>query len=239
MPLRSVYSLLGVLIGFACVFPLLFKREKKPVRDAEFLLQQAQIQMRDAQAKNRARAVEVITQKNNLQALVDQTQKRVDRLTERAESVDPTVDGNVQRDFLAERGKLQISLAEMQAALATAVGAAEAVKIAMRREEEFVRLKVTEALVLKAQERQAQIEIAFAKSIMAETTNLGTGLFVQAREKVQHKAAQRDLIMQIAQTVETLNAAAEEADGEVSRQKLIETRDALRQSALNKALWKN
>ena len=77
---RTTYSLLGVLAGFACVFPLLVKREKKmPGSSAEVLLQNAQEQMREAQAKNRERAVQAITQKNNLQALADQTEKRVSR----------------------------------------------------------------------------------------------------------------------------------------------------------------
>jgi phage shock protein A len=239
---RSTYSLLGVLAGFACVFPLLVKREKKPLSSsADALLEQAQQQMREAQAKNRGRAVQAITQKNNLQALVDQTQKRIDKLTERAESADFTVERETQRSLLAERDKLQASLAEMQAGLATAIGAAEAVKAAMRREEEFVRLKVTEALTLKATEKQAQIETAIAKSRMALTTNLATDLFVQAREKIKQTAAQRDVIVQIGKTVEVLDAAVEEAanaGNEPMRQRLAANRDALRASALNASLWK-
>ena len=73
------------------------------------------------------------------------------------------------------------------------------------------------------------------------TTNLATDLFVQAREKIQQTKAQRDLITQIAQTVETLDAAAQEAEAagnETLRRKLIASRDALRDSALNAALWK-
>jgi len=70
MPPRSTYSLIGVLAGFACVFSLLVKREKKmPGSSADALLEQAQAQMREAQAKNRERAVQAITQKNNLEAL--------------------------------------------------------------------------------------------------------------------------------------------------------------------------
>ena len=42
----------------------------------------------------------------------------------------------------------------------------------MRREEERIRAMTTEALALKAQEKQAQIETAIAKSQMALTTNL-------------------------------------------------------------------
>ncbi len=235
---RSFQSLVGVLLGFFCVFPLLFKREKKPIRDAEFLLQQAQDQMREAQAKNRARAVEIITQKNNLQALADQTEKMAARLTERSEVAE---DAEAVRSILAERDKYQQTLIGVQASLATATETTENVKVAMRREEQRIRAMIAEALALKAQERQAQIEIAIAKSKMAMTTNLATDLFVQARKKTRQTKAQRDLITQIAQTVETLDAAAQEAEAagnEVLHQKLVASRDALRDSALSAALWK-
>ena len=239
MPPRSYPSLLGVLLGFFCVFPLLVKREKKvPVLTSEVLLRQAQEQMREAQAKNRARAVEVITQKNNLQALTDQTQKMVDRLTERAEAAELPDD---RQDFLAERDTAQKTLAQVQKSLETAVATTEIVKLAMRREEERVRAMTAEALALGAVEKQAKIEIALAKGRLALITNLATDLFVQAREKIQQTKAQRDLITQIVQTVETLNTAAQEAKAtgnETLHQKLTASRDALRDSALNAALWK-
>lgn len=102
---RFHQSLFGVTFGLLCVLPLLVKREKKPpARNAEVLLEQAQQQMREAQAKNRARAVAVITQKNNLQALADQMQKRIGHLTERSESADSEED---RLDLLRERDEHQ------------------------------------------------------------------------------------------------------------------------------------
>lgn len=239
MPPRPFPPLLGVLLGFLCVFPLLVKREKKaPVLTSEVLLRQAQSQMREAQAKNRDRAVQAITQKNNLQALADQSQKMVNRLTEKAEAAEWPDD---RQDFLAERDKLQKSLPGLQASLATAIVSVEVVKLAMRREEERVRAMTAEALALRAEEKQAKIEIALAKGSLAMTTNLATDLFGQAREKIQQTKAQRDLITQIVQSVETLDAAAQEAEAagnEPLHQKLIASRDALRDRALNAALWK-
>ncbi len=236
---RSCPSLLGVLFGFFCVFPLLIKREKKaPILTSELLLQQAQEQMREAQAKNRERAVQAITQKNNLQALLDQTRKTVDRLTRQAEA---SSEEEVVEERLAERDKYQETLVQLEVSLATATATTETVKVAMRREEERIRAMTAEALALKAEEKQAQIETAIAKSRLAMTTNLATDLFVQAREKIRLTKAQRDLITQIAQTVETLGAAAQEAEAagnEDLRQRLVATRDALRDSALNAALWK-
>ena len=237
---RSTYSLLGVVAGFVCAFPLLVKREKKmPDSSAEVLLQKAQAQMREAQAKNRERAVAAITQKNNLQALADQTQKMVTRLTERSEAAE---DAEAIKNLLLERDKYQQTLIGVQASLAAAIETTEAVKIAMRREEERIRAMTAEALALKAEEKQAQIETAIAKSKMALTTNLATDLFVQAREKIKQTAAQRDVIVQIEKTVEVLDGAVEEAASagdEPRRQRLAAARDALRASALNASLWKS
>ena len=85
MPTEPNRPLVGVLLGFACVF-LFVKREKKPPADtAEALLEAAQQEMREAQAKNRERAVQAITQKNHLQALADQTQKMVNNLQAKAQ----------------------------------------------------------------------------------------------------------------------------------------------------------
>ena len=55
------------------------------LEDPEILLAQAQQEMREAQAKNRERAVQAITAKNNLQAEVDKTQKMVNNLQAKAE----------------------------------------------------------------------------------------------------------------------------------------------------------
>jgi len=87
MPPEPNRPLVGVLLGFACVFFLFVKREEKktPRDDAEALLERAQQQMHEAQAKNRERAVQAITHKNNLQALVDQSQKMVNNLQAKAE----------------------------------------------------------------------------------------------------------------------------------------------------------
>ncbi len=239
VPVLGGLAVLGVLLGFFCIFPLLVRREKKPPKiTSETLLQQAQQQMREAQAKSREWAVQTITQKNNLQALVDQTQKRIDRLTEKAEATE-TPDN--RQEFFAERDKLQKSLPGLQESLALANTTVEAVKTVMRREEERIRALTAEALALGAVEKQAKIEIALAKGNLAMTTNLATDLFVQAREKIRQTKTQRDLIAQIVQTVETLDTAAQEAEAAgnaASHQKLTAARDALRDSALNAALWK-
>ena len=135
-------SFLGVLVGAAWTFLLFARRGKPPQADAaELLLQQATRQMKEAQAENRERAVQAITQKNNLQAIVDQTRKRVEELEARAQAAREEGDAEREGDLRAERDKYRETLTQVEASLGNAVVTTEAVKTAMRQEEERIRLK--------------------------------------------------------------------------------------------------
>ena len=234
--------LLGVLLGFACVFFLFVKREERrpPVDDAELLLQSAQQQMREAQAENRERAVQAITQKNNLQAMVDQMQRMVSRIEEQAETASQAGDTERQQDLLSERGQSLLTLTQTQASLTAAIETTEAVKTAMRREEEAIRARTAQALAMKAQHRQAQIEFLIEKSRLGMTTTKASDLFERAQAKIQQAQARRDLMARIRQATEALEEAAEAAerggDAALSRRLLLE-RDGLKRAALDPKLW--
>ncbi len=234
-------SFLGVVLGFTCVFLLFVKRRPKPVvDDAEALLQHAQSQMREAQAKNRERAVHAITQKNNLQALADQTQKIVDNLQSNAETALKNGDPDTAERLYAEREMYQATLAGTQSSLQTAIEVAEAVKTTMRQDEERVRAQTAQALSMKAQHRQAQIEFAIEKSRLGMTTTEAGELFKRAQSKIQQAQARRDILAQIRKTVEVLEAAAETAarnGDEKLRRQLLSERDELKKAALNPKLW--
>lgn len=234
-------SFLGVVLGFTCVFLLFVKRHPKPiVDDAEVLLQHAQSQMRESQAKNRERAVQAITQKNHLQALVDQTQKMVDNLRSKAQKAHDEGDVGLERQLTVEQNRYQQSLDRMKTGLQGAIEVAEAVKIAMRREEEQIRAKTAEALTMKSLYKQAQIEFEIEKSRLGMTTTKAGEWFERAQAKIQHAQARRDFMAQIRKTIEVLEVAAEEAahkgDAASSRQ-LLSERDGLKKAALNPKLW--
>ena len=143
--------LVGVFLGFACVFFLFVRRVEKPrADDAEAILQQAFAEMQEMQTRNRDRAVSAITQKN-LQALVAQMERMVARLEERAQAAGQVGDAEREQDLLAERGQSLLTLAQTQASLQGAIEMTEAVKTAMRREEEAIRSQTAEALTMKAQ----------------------------------------------------------------------------------------
>jgi len=233
--------LVGVLLGFACIFFLFAKRDKKPPQDdAEMMLQRAWQQMREMQEKNRERTVQVITQKNNLQALVARMEQMVARLEEQARAAGKEGDAEREQALLAERGQSLLTLAQTQASLQRAIEMTEAVKTAMRREEDAIRARTAQALAMKAQYKQAQIEFEIEKSRLGMTTSYASDLFERAQAKIQQAQARRDLMARIRKAAEVLQEAAEAAgrsgDAALSR-RLLSERDDLRRAALNPRLW--
>ena len=242
MPTEPNRPLLGVLLGFACVFFLFVKREEKkpPVDDAEMLLEHAQQQMREAQARNRERTVQAITQKNNLQALFDQTQKMVNNLRAKADKAHAEGDIGLERQLRAEQERYQRSVQQMETSLRRAIETTEAVKTAMRGEEEAIRARTVQALAMKTFYKQAQIEFEIEKNKLGMTTTKVGDLFERAQAKIQSAQARRDLMARIRKAAEVLEAAAEEAarkgDAALSR-RLLSERDGLKTAALDPKLW--
>ncbi len=154
------------------------------LEDPEVLLSQAQQEMREAQAKNRERAVQAITQKNNLQALVEQTQKTVDNLQAKAELALKNGDRDLARQLLVEKGQYETTLQTTKASLQTALDTTETIKVAMRREEERIRAKTAQALAMKAQWKQSQIEISMNKALEGMTADGSDHAFERAASKI-------------------------------------------------------
>jgi len=160
------------------------------LEDPEILLQQAQQEMREAQAKNRERAVQAITQKNNLQALVDQTQKMVDNLGAKAEIALKNGDRELARQLLVEKGQYDGTLTSTKASLQQALETTEAVKTAMRREEERIRAKTAQALSMKAQWKQAQIENSMNKALEGMSADGTDQAFERAAAKISNASSE-------------------------------------------------
>jgi len=137
--------------------PSVIAPEPTPEDDPDVLLMQALQGMRETQAKNRERAVQAITAKNNLQVSVDQTEKIVNNLRAKADKA--SLEGNqpLADELRAEKVAYEASLADMTASLASANETVERVKVAIRREEERVRTRTARAMALKAQWKQHQI----------------------------------------------------------------------------------
>lgn len=132
--------------------------------DPELLLTEAQRQMREAHQRNRERAVQAITQKNNLLQMVDEYRRKIAQLQEKAAQAEATGRSIEAIKLRDEAMAVELSLRSVEESLRQAVETVEAVKVAMRHEEESVRRKTQETLHLKAQWRLIQAEQALAKS---------------------------------------------------------------------------
>jgi phage shock protein A len=126
--------------------------------DPEFLLSEAQRQMREVHARNRERAVQAITQKNNLQFMLDDARAKMEAM--RAHLIAAEVQGDATSASLyrAEVQQWEQCVRDLEENYAKAVSATEAVKEAIRTEEETIRRKTSEAMSLQAQWRLVQVE---------------------------------------------------------------------------------
>jgi phage shock protein A len=152
----------------------------------ELLLEQAQVEMREVHARNRERAVQAITQKNQLQGMVDDYQKKVDTLQAKAELALKRGDRDLALQLLKEKQSVEVALQTTRQSLEQAIETSEAVKKAIKQEEERIRQKTAEALALKAQWKNAQIQIEMDKALEGIQGIDGMDQsFTRAQEKIK------------------------------------------------------
>jgi len=135
------------------------------LEDPELLLTQAQEEMTAMHAKNRERAVQAITRKNNLQLAVEETENRIRELEGKARRA---LERGRQEDAdqIDDRiNRLRATLELSRQLLREAERDADDVKEAIRREERKIREKTAEALALKAQLKNNQIQITMNKAL--------------------------------------------------------------------------
>lgn len=133
--------------------------------DPEIILNQATKEMKENQIKNRELAVQAITQKNNLQAEVDKEERMVAELERRATVALQAGNRELAKQFLKEKAMHDQTLESMRANLVSATESAEKVKLAIKAEEEQIRRKTAKALAMKANMKQAQIQIKITKAL--------------------------------------------------------------------------
>ncbi len=126
--------------------------------DPEMLLRRAQAEMQATHARNRERAVQAITMKNNLELMVRDTQKTIEGLRARANAAEMRGEEHLAAQIREEVTVYECTLVRTRAEYEQAVEMAEQVKSAIRREEEQIRRKTAEALALQAQWRTLEVE---------------------------------------------------------------------------------
>ena len=172
----------------------LFLGKLDELENPEVLLQEAAREMRENLAANRQRAVTAITQKNNLKALLEEQEKRVAQLEAQAEMAVRRGDRDLARRVLREKLVFQNTIQETRGSYDQAVQASEAIKVAIRRQEETVRQRTAEALAKRAQWKQAQIQIEIDKALTGLTFEAESSAWERAGEKIrtaQSEAAAR------------------------------------------------
>jgi phage shock protein A len=153
---------------------------EEPKEDPDQLLQQAQEEMRAVHAKNRERAVQAITQKNNLEQMVADTQRKVSALQEKAAEAEQRGEYGKAAQYRNEAEDYTRTLEMTEVHYREAVETAEAVKVAIKAEEERIRQKTAEALMLRAQWKSVQIEQTIARRL-AEMNAGVTGTAAEMR----------------------------------------------------------
>lgn len=142
-----------------------FNRTMDKVEDPEIMLDQAKRDMQAALVANREKAVQAITQKNRLQGMLEEATKKSQQLESQAAMALKQGQRELATQLMREKMNFDATRASLQQSYDQAVATVEQVKIAIKRQEEEVRKKTAEALAMKAQWKQAQIQNSIAKAL--------------------------------------------------------------------------
>lgn len=169
----------------------LFNRTMDNLEDPDIMLDQARRDMQEALVQNREKAVQAITQKNRLQQMLDEQAKKSVQLEGQASMALQQGNRDLARQFLREKANTDATVTTLKSTLAQAVETVEAVKAAIKRQESEVRKKTAEALAMKAQWKQAQIQTSISKALEGLTfENEYEGSFAAIKDRIQDKQAE-------------------------------------------------
>jgi phage shock protein A len=168
------------------------------LEDPDLMLEAARRDMQDTLRANKEKAVHAIAQRNNLAAMVEDLERKSANLENQAVIAVKQGNRDLARQLLREKANYQNSLESLKTSLATASQTVDVVKVAIRQQEEQVRRKTAEALAMKAQYKQAQIENSINKALEGFTTEAQFGTFEAAAERIREaksEAAARQELM--------------------------------------------
>ncbi|HZH97460.1 MAG TPA: PspA/IM30 family protein, partial [Fimbriimonadaceae bacterium] len=125
---------------------------------------------------------------------LDEANKKSQQLESQAAMALQQGNRELARQFIREKTNNDATIAQLQGAHAQAAQAVDAVKLAIKRQEEEVRKKTAEALAMKAQWKQAQIQNSITKALEGLTFENQLESFGAAAERIrdaQSEAAAR------------------------------------------------
>jgi phage shock protein A len=207
------------------------------LEDPEVLLDQARREMQQTLARNRERAIQAITQKNMLQAEVEKLERVMRDLERKAELALQQGKRDLALQIVREKKAQESALETMRASLQQATETVEAIKLAIRRQEEEVRVKTAQALAMKARWKQAQIQTAINKALEGISVENIESSWATAEQRIQQAEAEAAARQEMAaQSLQGRIAALQdaqidqEAEEELSR---IEQRLGLRSATVS------
>lgn len=176
----------------------IFNRGMDRIEDPDIMLDQARRDMQGALVANKEKAVQAITQKNRLQMMLEDERKKAAQLEGQAATALKQGDRELATQFMREKMNHDATIATLQQSYDQAVATVDQVKIAIKRQEEEVRKKTAEALAMKAQWKQAQIQNSISKALEGLTFENQFEGFGAAQERIreaQSEAAARQEMM--------------------------------------------
>lgn len=168
------------------------------MEDPQVIIDEALREMKENQIKNRERAVQAATERNKLKDLVAQEEKRTANLERQAEISLQQGNRELARQCLREKAQHDSTLQNLRVSQKQADEAVEAVKTAIRREEERFRVKTAEALALKANMKQAQIQIQINKAMDSLQSDDTAQSWDRAEERIHSMQAESQARAEIA-----------------------------------------
>lgn len=170
------------------------------LEDPQVIIDESLREMRETQIKNRERAVQAITQKNNLQKLVDDEERAARNLEAKAALALQQGNRELAKSLLRQQAQHLKALEQMRVSLKQAEETSQAVKLAIQRDEERVRQKMAEALALKAHMKQAEIQIAINKALDGMQMDDATQSWDRAEERIRNMQSEAAARAEIAST---------------------------------------
>ncbi len=133
----------------------------------EEIMQQAQTEMREAQARRRQQIVEAVTKKNYHLAEANDLRARVENLANKAKLAETHGDDSLARSLRSEHQTYVELLTWSETALRQAEAQADEIKWAAWRDEETLRQKTAEAIALQAEMRVLKLQKTLAAALNA------------------------------------------------------------------------
>lgn len=210
-------------------FKALFNRTMDKVEDPEMMLDQARRDMQSALQSNREKAIAAVTQRNQLEKMLNDQRAKTATLDKQAEQALKQGNRELALQIVREKQNVDATIAQLEPSYKQACDTVEGVKVAMRRQEEEVKKKTGEALALKAQWKSAQIQNSIAKALdgLNFDAQFETSSFGAAKERIstaQSEAAARQEMQgeSIQGRLASLQDSAMDTEAESELQKMEE-----------------